>query len=177
MGARTDAKVSHSLKEEELPFGKLALPACDGRENECERKCCALDQSRSDRRANRPAVTRHGECADEIASIVRVHEEERRIVPSTDGVGGGGQGGGAGERSDQEVGARQTTERDVERGVVKPRVGDSLTRELRREGERRLNDAPVGDEGGECGCESGNRWVRWAGDEEDPHGGDDGILA
>jgi hypothetical protein len=92
-------------------------------------------------------------------------------------VGDSTECGGAGKWSNEEVAILKAAERDVECGVVEPRVWDPFTSEFGGEGEVRLNGAPLCDEGGECGREPSNRWVRWAGDEEDPHGGDDGILA
>jgi hypothetical protein len=92
-------------------------------------------------------------------------------------VGNGAQCVGAGKWGNEEVPIRKAAERSVQLGVVERRVGDPFAGELRGEGEARLNGAPLCGEGGECRREPSDRRVRWAGDEEDPHGGDDGILA
>ena len=176
-------KGSHSFEEEELSLRKFVAAVSDRGECRGQRKGGTLHQSFANRRANRPPVARHGERPNEIPCVVRINQEKWCVVPSPDGVCGGGEGGGAGkgggarERSNQEIGAGEAAKCSVKRGVVEPCVWDPFTSELIREGEVRLNAAALHDEGGECGREPCNRWVRWAGDEEDPHGGDDGILA
>ena len=92
-------------------------------------------------------------------------------------MGDSAQCGGAGEWRNEEVAIRKAAERRVEFGVPERHVEDPFAGELGGEGEARLNGAPLCGEGGECRREPSHRRVRWAGDEEDPHGGDDGILA
>jgi hypothetical protein len=168
---------AYALQEEKLSFRKLAVSARSGCKDGCEGKRSALDQPFADGRANGSTIARHGERPNKIPRVVHINQKEWRAVPSTNDIGGGGEGGGPSGRGNKEIGTGQAAERDVECGVVEPCVWDPFTSELGGEGEVRLNGAPLCDEGGECGREPSNRWVRWAGDEEDPHGGDDGILA
>lgn len=156
---------------------ELIATASNRGERRGQRKGGALDQSFANRRTDRTAVARHGERSDKIPCVVRVDQQQGRAVPPSDGVRGGGEGGGAGERGDQKIPAGEAAKRNVERRVVESRVRDPFTVEFCREGEVRLDAAPMRDEGGESGREPRHRWVRWGGDEEDPHGGDDGILA
>jgi hypothetical protein len=92
-------------------------------------------------------------------------------------VGDSAQCGGAGEWGNEEVAVRKAAERRVEFGVPERHVRDPFAGELGGEGEARLNGAPLCGEGGECRREPSESRVRCDGDEEDPHGGDDGILA
>ena len=160
-----------------MPFRKLVGSARSGCKDGCEGKRGALDQPFADGRANSSTIARHGERPNKVSGVVCVNEEKWRTRSSSNDMGDSAQCGGAGEWGNEEVAIRKATERRVEFGVPERHVGDPFTGELRGEGEARLNGAPLCGEGGKCRCEPSHRRVRWAGDEEDPHGGDDGILA
>jgi len=160
-----------------LSFRKLVVSTRSGCKDGCEGKRSALDQPFADGRTNGSTITRHGERPNKIPRVVCVNEEERRTRSSSNHVGDSAQCGGAGEWGNEEIALRKSAERRVEFGVPERHVEDPFAGELGGEGEARLNGAPLCGEGGECRREPSHRRVRWAGDEEDPHGGDDGILA
>ena len=160
-----------------MSFRKLVVSARSGCKDGCKGKRSALDQPFADRRANGSTFTRHGERSNKVPRVVGVNEEERCTRPSSNHVGDSAECGGAGEWGNEEVAIRKAAERRVELGVPERHVRDPFAGELRGEGEARLNGAPLCGESGEYRREPSHRRVRWAGDEEDPHGGDDGILA
>jgi hypothetical protein len=160
-----------------LSFRKLVVSARSGCEDGCEGKRSALDQPVADGRTNGSTITRHGERPNKVPRVVCVNEEEWRTRSSPNHVGDSAECGGAGEWGNEEVAIRKAAERRVELGVPERHVRDPFAGELRGEGEARLNGAPLCGEGGECRREPSESRVRCDGDEEDPHGGDDGILA
>lgn len=133
-------KGSHSFEEEELSLRKLVAAVSHRGECGGQRKGGTLHQSFANRRADRPPVARHGERPNEIPCVVRINQEKWCVVPSPDGVCGGGEGGGAGkggggrERSNKEIDAGEAAKCSVKRGVVEPCVWDPFTSELIREG-------------------------------------------
>ncbi len=160
-----------------MTFRKLVVSARSGCKDGCKGKRSALNQPFADARTNDSTITRHGERPNKVSGVVSVNQEEWCLRSSSNHVGDSAKCGGAGKWGYEEVAIREAAERRVEFGVLERHVGDPLTGELRGEGEARLNGAPLCGEGGECRREPSHRRVRWAGDEEDPHGGDDGVLA
>ncbi len=160
-----------------MSFRKLVVSARSGCKDGGEGKRRTLDQPFADGRTNGSTITRHGKRPNKVPRVVGVNQEKWRTRSSSNHVGDSAQCGGAGEWGNEEVAIRKAAERRIEFRVPERHVEDPFAGELRGEGEARLNGAPLCGEGGKCRREPSESRVRWAGDEEDPHGGDDGILA
>jgi len=133
-----------------LSFRKLVVSARSGCKDGCEGKRGTLDQPFADGRTNGSTITRHSERPNKVPRIVDVNQEERCIRPSSNHVGDSAQCGGAGEWGNEKVAVRKAAECRVEFRVPERHVEDPFAGELRREGEARLNGAPLCGEGGEC---------------------------
>ena len=160
-----------------MSFRKLVVSARSGCKDGCEGKRGTLDQPFADGRTNGSTITRHGKRPNKVPRVVCVNEEEWRTRSSSNHVGDSAQCGRADKWGNEEVAIRKAAERRVEFRVLERQVEDPFAGELRGDEKARLNGAALCGEGGECRREPSHRRVRWAGDEEDPHGGDDGILA
>ena len=168
---------THTLQEKKLSLRKFVVSTRNGCKDGGEGKRGTLDQPFADCCANGSTITRHGERPDKVSGVVGVNQDEWRSRSSSNHVSDSAQCSGTGQWGNKKVAIRQLAECRVEFSVPERNVRDPFAGELRREGEARLNGTPLCGQGGECRREPSHRWVRWAGDEKDPHGGDDGILA
>ena len=109
--------------------------------------------------------------------MVRIDEKQRSPRAQTNRLGNGSQCVWTREGGDEEIAARQATAGGVDLSFAERHVADPIAREFSRDGETRLNGPPACFERGKYRREPSRGRVCWAGDEEDPHGGDDGILA
>ena len=151
------------------------------------RKCGVLRQSVTSGAAHYAAhravsfatAARQREGANQVTRLRRVDQDERGVHSKAERTGDRSEwfaDVARAERRNKKVGRRKVANGGVERRGVQRSVGDPLAGELRAE---RLVSVDLGAVREQCG----ERWRQacdrrrcWSGDNEDPHGGDDGIL-
>jgi len=172
-------KTARSFKEDHLVLWKLIATARNRCERRCRRKCRALYQSLSRCAGNSFSSARQRERADQVARISWVGEKEWRVCAHAERAGYRRQGLAHITRAkwrNKEVCWGEAADCCVERGGLQWIVADPLTVKLLAQFRRRLDFGSLRSERGERWGETHKRRLCWCGDNEDPHGGDDGIL-